>query len=75
MLNLEDLAITELHAYCDGLKEAVEIIETTQNKINITKVNDRYFEAQRLLESRVAEEFREKVFDALSSKKNYEVKR
>lgn len=55
MLNLHDLSISDLQSYCDGLKEAVELIELSQTVIDYTEFNNRYIEAQSIIQSRFAE--------------------
>ena len=55
MLNLHDLSIADLQSYCDGLKEAVEILEASTHITDFTDFNARYLEAQRIIESRFAE--------------------
>ena len=70
MLNLQDLTISELQAYCDGLTDAIEIMETEKPVTDFTAINDRYFEAQRIIDSR----FVNCVMERIVSHKNYEVK-
>ena len=55
MLNLHDLSISDLQSYCDGLKEAVEIIELSHTIIDYTEFNNRYMEAQQIIQSRFVE--------------------
>ena len=55
MLNLNDLSIADLQSYCDGLKEAVEIISLNQPIMDFTDFNERYMEAQRIIEARFKE--------------------
>lgn len=55
MLNLHDLSIADLQSYCDGLSDAIEIMETEKPVTDFTAINDRCLEAQRIIESRFAE--------------------
>lgn len=55
MLNLHDLSISDLQSYCDGLKEAVEILEETTTITDFNDFNARYLEAQSIIKSRFAE--------------------
>lgn len=55
MLNLHDLSIADLQSYCDGLKEAVEILQESTRITDFTDFNARYLEAQSIIESRFAE--------------------
>ena len=55
MLNLQDLSISDLQSYLDGLKEAVELIEKKQMIYSYTDVANRCKEAQRIIDSRFKE--------------------
>ena len=55
MLNLNDLSISDLQSYCDGLKEAVEILQESTHITDFTAFNARYLEAQSIIKSRFAE--------------------
>lgn len=70
MLNLNDLSISDLQSYCDGLNDAIEIMETEKPVTDFTAINDRCLEVQRIIDSR----FVNCVIDRIVSHKNYEVK-
>ena len=55
MLNLNDLSISDLQSYIDGLREAVEIIEASQYIYDYSELANRKREAQRIIDSRFKE--------------------
>lgn len=57
MLNLEDLSVSELQAYCDGLKDAIALMPTPRTVTNYANlgINARYLEAQNIIASRLEE--------------------
>lgn len=57
MLNLDDLSVSELQAYCDGLKDAISLMPTPRTVTNYEyfSINMRYLEAQNIIALRFAE--------------------